>query len=79
MTHTYNPRTWEAEVGGLQVRGQTELHSEPLSQKKKSMCASLYSVGTLPGCLTPSQQHSPPDHLPGLCDVLGAHAFVSTA
>jgi hypothetical protein len=33
VVHTSNPSTSEAETGGLQVQGQTMLHSETLSQK----------------------------------------------
>jgi hypothetical protein len=34
MLCTYNPRSQEAEAGGLWVSGQTQLHSETLSLKK---------------------------------------------
>jgi hypothetical protein len=35
VTHIYNPSTWEAKAGGLQVWGQPGLYNETLSQKKK--------------------------------------------
>jgi hypothetical protein len=35
VTHTCNPRTWQAEAGTSPVGGQRELHSEILSLKKK--------------------------------------------
>jgi hypothetical protein len=31
----YNPSTWEAEAGGLEVLGQDGLNSETLSQEKR--------------------------------------------
>jgi hypothetical protein len=35
--HAYNHSTLEAEVGGLQVQGQPELHSKTLSQEKEKV------------------------------------------
>ena len=35
MVHACNPSTWEAETGGLQVRGQPQELSETLSQNKR--------------------------------------------
>jgi hypothetical protein len=35
VAHMYNPSTWEAEVGGLEVQTQPGLHSETLFKKKK--------------------------------------------
>ena len=31
VAHTYNPSTWEAETGGLQVQGQPQQISEALT------------------------------------------------
>jgi hypothetical protein len=36
VVHLCNPSIWEAETGGLQVQGQSGLHSDMLSQKPKS-------------------------------------------
>jgi hypothetical protein len=33
VSHTYNPSSWEAEAGGLQVQGQPGQLSETLTQK----------------------------------------------
>jgi hypothetical protein len=35
LVHAYNPSTWEAEAGRLQVPAQPGLQSRTLSQKKK--------------------------------------------
>jgi hypothetical protein len=35
VVHSYNPSTQEAEAGGLQVPGQSGLHREAVSKKKK--------------------------------------------
>ena len=35
VAHTYNPSTWEAETGGLQVRSQPLKLSKTLFQNKK--------------------------------------------
>jgi hypothetical protein len=34
MMHAHNPSTWETEAGEFQVRGQSGLHNEILSQNK---------------------------------------------
>lgn len=34
MAQTCNPYIWEAEVGGSQIQGQSELHSKAFSQQK---------------------------------------------
>jgi hypothetical protein len=36
VVHICNPSTWEAEGGGSQVWGQSELHRETLSQKEQN-------------------------------------------
>jgi hypothetical protein len=36
VAHTYNPSIQEAKAGGSRVPGQSGLHSETLSQKKKT-------------------------------------------
>jgi hypothetical protein len=36
LIHTFNPSTWEAEEGRLQVPGLPELHSNNLSQKNEN-------------------------------------------
>lgn len=51
MVLPYNPSTWEAEVGGWGVQGQSWLHSEILSQRKqnKTQAKSKLSLEVLSG------------------------------
>jgi hypothetical protein len=35
VVHACNPSTWEAEIEGSQVRGQTGLHDEIILKKRK--------------------------------------------
>lgn len=37
MVYNYNPGTWEAEAGRLQVQSQIELHWETVSKQKKQI------------------------------------------
>lgn len=34
VVYTYNPSTWDAKVGGLQIQGPPGLHHETMTQNK---------------------------------------------